>query len=157
MNLWVALFSVSRWTVPACPPCLVPGRDTQRSPRPPEHQTGTVGIQRNGASLYPNRPPPPKDVAPRKRSKPSVCRPCAGAGDRTSSPLHREPWAQTHGLGTQCWLQRWWNWHSTFERGMGYVCLVLCCIHSRNWQVWWLSTYLLNECMQDNFAICIRP
>lgn len=80
-------------------------------------------------------PVPPKDVAPRKCSKPSVCRPWAGAGDRTSSPLHREPWAQTHGLGTQCWLQRWWNWHSTFERGVGYTCLVLCCIHSRNWQV----------------------
>ena len=52
---------------------------------------GTVGIQRNGASWYPNSPPPPKDVAPRKCSKPSICSPCAGAGDRTSSPLHREP------------------------------------------------------------------
>lgn len=83
---------------PACPQCLIPGKDAQMSPGPPERQAGTVGIQSSGVPSCPDGPH--NGAAPRKHPCPPGTVP-ARAGHLVRSPLRREPCSHV-GLGNGC-------------------------------------------------------
>lgn len=53
-------------------------------------------------------------------------------GDMIPSLLQKEPCAHIGAWehGSRSWLPSWMEGHCIFERGIGYTCLVLCCIQS---------------------------